>query len=327
MVPSFALRTIQHHAASHRVTSLQVQALHKIMEQLMIRKQRAEELIWDILQNVLYLRTANGSEKQLEDVPSHEKNSKRLDNAFRAISMNHGVQNPFYSPRIRLSPNVVDGGDDGSVDSQDSGASLFSVEDIVDDGSIVPSTVAGSSSVQGSLSTRRMTGVPNATLMDGVTRQRMMIPIPVIEAELDLEADERRCLEQSAALYGIGLSRNRTASANSRHIQLPSYADPVLSLRILVECLANLRRLDDVERILNENIEFEIKGITQREQARTFARLERRRAGPVIRTTRHTKTDLKEFRRHFTGLLSAFGCVMLRLSHLAQILRFRIVSC
>ena len=292
------------------------------MEQLMLRKQRAEELIWEILQTVLFLRTANGSEKQLDtQLLVNEKDPKRKASAFRAISMNHGVQNPFFSPRIRLSPDDLDD-DDASVDSQDSGASLFSVEDVVDDASNTPS--AAGSSAKGAAARRKTVGT--ATLMDGVTQQRMMIPIPVIEAELDLEADERRCLEQSAALYGIGLGINRVQSSDPRHIQLPSYADPVLSLRILVECLANLRRLDDVERILNENLENEIKGIVQREQARTFARLERRRAGPSMRTSRQKKTDLKDFRRHWTGLLSAFGCVMLRLSHLAQILRFRIVG-
>ena len=293
----------------------------------MLRKQRAEELIWDILQNVIFLRTANGSEKRLDnDAPlPNEKESKRRGKAFRAISVNHGVQNPFFSPRIRLSPDEDLDGDDASVDSQDSGASLFSVEDVVDDGSnATPSTTASTAASSAANARRKTIGA--STLRDGVTKQRMMIPIPVIEAELDLEADERRCLEQSAALYGIGLGMNRVQSSDPRHIQLPRYADPVLSLRILVECLANLRRLDDVERILNENLENEIRGIVQREQARTFARIERRRAGPTIRTARQKKADLKDFRRHWTGLLSAFGCVMLRLSHLAQILRYRIVS-
>lgn len=42
-----------------------------------------------------------------------------------------------------------------------------------------------------------------------------------------------------------------------------------------------------------------------------------------MRTARQKKADLKDFRRHWTGLLSSFGCVMLRLSHLAQIVRYR----
>ena len=39
----------------------QVQALHKIMEQLMIRKQKAEEVVWELLTDVLFLRTGNGT--------------------------------------------------------------------------------------------------------------------------------------------------------------------------------------------------------------------------------------------------------------------------
>jgi len=39
----------------------QVQALHKIMEQLMIRKQKAEEVVWGLLSDVLFLRTGNGT--------------------------------------------------------------------------------------------------------------------------------------------------------------------------------------------------------------------------------------------------------------------------
>ena len=286
----------------------------------MLRKQKAEELIWDTLSDVIFLRTANGSEKRLDGEPA-----TMTQKSFHPTSRNHGVQNPFYSPRIAISPNMEYDDDDNSVDSQDSGASLFSVEDIVDDGTGL-SASAAASNANSAASMRRKTLGSSVTLMDGVTKQRMMIPIPVIEAELDLEADERRCLEQSAALYGIGTGMNHFHhTTDPRHIQLPRYADPILALRILVECLANLRRLDDVERIMNETLEYEIRTIVQREQARTFARLERRR-GATNRTNRHKKTDLKDFRRHWTGLLSSFGCVMLRLSHLSQILRYRMVS-
>lgn len=283
----------------------------------MLRKQKAEELIWDTLSDLIFLRTANGSEKRLDGESSFV--DRQRPDSLRPSAQNHGVENPFFSPRIRLSYAMDD--DEASVDSQDSGASLFSVEDFVDDGANI--SASGVSRANSAASQQRKT-TGTTFLMDGVTKQRMMIPIPVIEAELDLEADERRCLEQSAALYGIGTDTNQFKVTDPRHVQLPRYADPVLSLRILVECLANLRRLDDVERILNENLDYEIRSIVQREQARTFARLERRR-GNNTRTARKKKTDLKDFRRHWTGLLSAFGCVMLRLSHLAQILRFRMV--
>ena len=43
----------------------QVQALHKIMEQLMMRKQKAEEVVWELLMDVLFLRTGNGAAELL----------------------------------------------------------------------------------------------------------------------------------------------------------------------------------------------------------------------------------------------------------------------
>jgi hypothetical protein len=53
--------------------------------------------------------------------------------------------------------------------------------------------------------------------------------------------------------------------------------------------------------------------------------LEKKRVPQSIRSLGRTE-NMKDFRRHLTGLMSAFGCVMIRLSHLAEILRFRIVS-
>ena len=97
-----------------------------------------------------------------------------------------------------------------------------------------------------------------------------------------------------------------------------------MALRIVVECLARLKRLDDVERIVLENLEKEVTTIRQHQQARTFSRLEDNSAPQSIRSAGKT-LDLTDFRRHLTELLAAFGCVYLRLSHLAQILRWRIV--
>jgi hypothetical protein len=99
----------------------------------------------------------------------------------------------------------------------------------------------------------------------------------------------------------------------------------VLGTRILVECLAQLGRLDDVERTMTENLDSELRKIVQNEQARTFARLEKKRATAVGLRTLGKTEQLVEFRRHLTGLLSAFGCVIVRLSHLAEVLRIRIV--
>ena len=144
---------------------------------------------------------------------------------------------------------------------------------------------------------------------------------------MDLEQDERRCLEDSA-LSGIGVTSSKRQSLATRFNTRPRYADHVMALRILVESLARLKRLDDIERYLKEGMEQEIRKIAQREQARTYARLEKLRGKKSRRSARGSAAhhDLKEFRRHLTGLLSAFGCVMIRLSHLAQIVRHRIVS-
>lgn len=294
----------------------QVQALHKIMEQLMLRKQKAEEIVWETLSDVIFLRNGNTMTLQDEKLRREATSTNKISSShsvssqsYRSNRLNHrqankgkafhGMLNPFYNDQMRYA--LEEDVDDDSVDSAESGASLFSVEE--DDDHTVTSKGTTSASVR-------------------TYDARMLIPVPVIEADLDLETDERRCLED-ATLSTMATKANSTLR---RQRQLPRYADPVLALRILVECLAHLKRLDDVERILNENLEKEIRQIVQREQARTFARLERKgRKATNVRALAKSE-NLIEFRRHLTGLLSAFGCIMLRLSHLAEILRFRIVS-
>lgn len=197
--------------------------------------------------------------------------------------------------------------DDDSYDSNHSGASLFSVDDS-DDGAEDQETKKSVVSETSSF----------------VQQKRMMIPIPLVEAELDLEADERRCLEE------VALSGLMPTTAGRSQRPLPRYADPILALRILVECLTQLGRVDDVERVLLDGLDREIRILVQREQARTFARLEQRLAADrssarTLQRTGATDQMIQEFRRHLTGLLSAFGCVMVRLSHLAEVLRIRIV--
>jgi hypothetical protein len=58
----------------------QVQALHKSMEQLMIHKQVAKEVVWELLMDVLFLRTGNA------DYWQHQ---------------HHGMTNPFLNRQIR----------------------------------------------------------------------------------------------------------------------------------------------------------------------------------------------------------------------------------
>ena len=76
-----------------------------------------------------------------------------------------------------------------------------------------------------------------------------------------------------------------------------------------------------------KNVEAEVKGVFQREQARTFYRLDRRKpsVANTIRASGKDADELKDFRRHFTAVLSSFGCIMIRYSHLAQIARLKLV--
>lgn len=258
-----------------------VHALQHISMQLMERSQRADQIIWDSLYDVLYLRTGNGApvtqaEKKAVSTENKVPNSGASVASDSRSFVQNGMKNPFTSRTRR--PGLAD---DNSVDSTGSGASLFSHDD----------------------APKNPDGIKKKT--------KMMIPVSLLEAELDLEADEMRCLEEIA-----GTSWDDTQTRSQ-----PRYVDHVLALRILVECLTKLERLDDVERTLNENIEREIRKLTQKEQAKTYARLEKQQQPRRGRTL-----DLKDFRRHMTGLLSSYGCVMIRLAHLTQIFRYRIVS-
>ena len=364
----------------------QVQALHKIMEQLLLRKQIAEEIVWDTIADVLYLRTGNGlfviqqEKRRMNDrkneianyrssmsisgqsVGSESKRS-RAGNVHRlnrmsttngtgnipsgsasVISATSGIVNPFVghhttwksagiavlSPTTDIhDPNHANANeedhDDASYDSNYSGASLFSIDDDVDDEKDEQNTTSNE--------TKKSMISETSTF---VQQKRMMIPIPIVEAELDLEADERRCLEE-IALSGMMASAQIDQTGGSlrqHHRLLPRYADPILALRILVECLTQLGRCDDVERVVLDGLGREIRQIVQREQARTFQRLEKKQerafaSGGTIRfiTSRsgNNAESLKDFRRHLTGLLSAFGCVLVRIAHLAEVLRIRIV--
>mmetsp|Transcript_16103 Transcript_16103/g.23375 ORF Transcript_16103/g.23375 Transcript_16103/m.23375 type:complete len:795 (-) Transcript_16103:265-2649(-) len=149
----------------------------------------------------------------------------------------------------------------------------------------------------------------------------MMIPQQLLEAELDLVADEQRCLEESMLAGAAAAAREMSMwEEENANRNLPRYADHVLALRILVECLAKLKKLDDVQSRVADGLQQEIRKLAQKEQAKTFGRLEK------MNQPRRRNKDLKDFRRHMTGLLSSFGCVQIRLCHLAQILRYKITS-
>eukprot|EP00523_Entomoneis_sp_CCMP467_P003213 CAMPEP_0168742486 /NCGR_PEP_ID=MMETSP0724-20121128/13060_1 /TAXON_ID=265536 /ORGANISM="Amphiprora sp., Strain CCMP467" /LENGTH=1240 /DNA_ID=CAMNT_0008790035 /DNA_START=101 /DNA_END=3823 /DNA_ORIENTATION=- len=350
----------------------QVQALHKIMEQLMIRKQTAEEIVWDALMDVVFLRTGNGltrkqskkkKNKTMGDgestsgvgAPSSGQSigseSRRSGGTGSLVGTGklpkkgpaggssrsskfviaNGVMNPFITRTFRFATEedeemdlTSNDGDDDSVLSETSEASLFSIEGDVT--AEVSASSAAAASDDGSVTSSRSKEVSAATTSNSKGQvRRLMIPIPMIEAELDLEQDERRNQEE-IALAGMPTQSSRTKVVSTAHrFALPTYGDHVLALRILVECIARLKRMDDVERVLLDHVQHEIRMLVQREQARTFARMEKRATQSSIRFTGRTD-HLKDFRRHLTGLLSAFGCVLQRLSHLGQIMRFRIGS-
>ena len=238
-------------------------------------------------------------------------------------------------------------GDNDTVTSDHSDASLFSIEGDVgaeasagggertttsappmsaasaSDDASVGSTKSGASGAAASAAIL-INPVSAAASSSNAHAPRHMIPIPMIEAELDLEQDQRH-IQEEMALSGMVTQTTRTKLVSAAHrLPLPHYSDPVIALRILVECLAQLKRMDHVERVLLDHVQQEIRLLVQREQARTFARMEKRTQSSILFTGK--TVHLKYFRRHLTGLLSAFGCVLLRLSHLAEFLRFRIVG-
>ncbi len=326
----------------------QVQALHKIMEQLLLRKQKGEEIVWETLQDIIYLRNGNevrlaapiprlaASKRDTASLASGDRNrglqanaSTRVENKrLSAVYNSYGMYNPFalfegLEDTLFLSDEERD--DAMSITSLGSDASIFSLEENFDEEEELAllngTPVRSSQSVNsvGDSTTNSGAALRKEALSE---KKLMMIPIPVLDTELDLEADERRCMED-LLLNELTRKANMKPSV-SRQRQLPRFGDSVMALRIIIECLSELKRLDDVERVLSDSLQTEIRTLVQKEQARTFARIEKRRSAQSIRSSM-TKESMQDFRRHLTNLLSAFGCVMLRMSHLAQILRYRIV--
>jgi hypothetical protein len=267
-----------------------VSALQNITKQITDRKQLADQIIWDTLFDVVYLRTGNGILDGTEDGKNTDLLNGSTPNSGNIPSSqrNYDMKNPFIT-KHRLTLAHTDKDDD---DDDDSMASWFSQESV----------------------DHEKTGAEFAN------SSKMVIPGPLLEAELDLVADEQRCLEESMMNGDVVHEMSVWDELDHHGHSLPRYSDHVLPLRILVECLAKLGRLDDVERTLNESIGQEIRKLAQKEQAKTFSRLDK------LNPSRRRRQDLRDFRRHLTGLLSSFGCVMVRLTHLTQILRYRIVS-
>lgn len=325
----------------------QVQALHKIVEALMVRKQLAEEVVWETLQNVVYLRTGNPVSTTVNSTKmtrpkglSYRASSAASVASTGSLSIKKKSGNPmkdqqnqvqFYTRTGMYQPfgwkglEVVDENldqqqnqdDNDSVGSNGSGASLLSIEDLDDEGNTVIddplNVVLSGASVMGSVSS----GVRRA-------HTTLMIPLPTLDVTLDLVADERRCMEdfilQQAALRQPLLNPTRGRSRATTH--QPRYTEHVMALRLLVDCLSHLKRLDDVERVLLEHVNDELRQVIRQQQARTFTRFQKRKNAEDDKLL----SGMTQFRWHLTGLLAAFGSIYLRLCHLAQILRYKIVS-
>lgn len=305
----------------------QVQAFDRIMEQLMTRKQRAEEILWATLVDVLY---RHGDKQSKEEERRRRERMERRSRAMEAAV----ARGESAAGSINMSTIAEDS------DEDESNSYTQTCNSFEDDVSTKSGTKGGESSIAGG-SAGANTATPSNS--SAPTQFKRMVGRAILESEMDLEGDELRCLEEPAAWGAHSIHTHLPASYLYPEQALPRYTDPVLALRILVECLTKMKRLDDVEQHLSEGMDREIRQVAEREQAKTYARLERRRGrsnlssmgdgsggegsgGESIRGGGDDADNLKEFRIHLNNLLKAFQGVMTRFLHLAQILRHKIVS-
>lgn len=356
-----------------------IQALTKIMDQLMTRKQKAEEIVWDTLHDIIYLRTGNnvnptlnpngsvlmqlfpkefqnytgpgstphnpstshGGKTTTTQQASYQHGKKDVSavpggNLFASILSsqqqqqqrlpnNHSLMKPSQE---ELDDDFLANFDFDFDDDDESAASTFS-------GFSNPSMNENSSKNSNSQKSNNNNNNNNNTATSHnsykPTVMGRLIPHIVMETELDLEEDELLCLEGDPLdIIEQRPQPGRRMMPQNNSNQRPVYSDATQALRILVETIAKLGRLDDVERFLNESLERELRSVAEREQQKTLALLERRkhkrlRNQQYMRDTAATTLPF-EFKHHLMSLLYSFGNVMLRLSHLAQILRARITD-
>ena len=272
----------------------QVQAFDKIMEQLMGRKQRAEEILWATLTDVVYRHSWEGGRE------GERRRRERMERRARALE--------------------AAGREGEESEEEDTNSYTDTATNFEDDAS----TKSGMRESVGSGGRDSASSGQNPS----VAQCKRMVGRALLESDLDLEGDELRCTDSNPNASVTYLPATYLHPEQA----LPRYTDPVLALRILVDCLTKLKRLDDVEQFLSEGIEREIRKVAEREQAKTYARLERRRGlRPVGEDGESVlgaeeQDELKEFKVHLNNLLKSFGGIMTRLLHLTQILRHKIVS-
>ena len=322
----------------------QVQAFDRIMEQLMTRKQRAEEILWATLTDVLYRHgEKNRGEEEKRRRARMERRARAMIEQQQAANSNNTVG---WNKGEAMLGAIAEDSDEDDSHSYTHTANSFDDDVSTKSGARGDSTAAGGSGGAGSAISLGVN--PSAT-----AQLKRMVGRALLESEIDLEGDELRCLEEPAAWGSHAHHQYLPASYLYPEQALPRYTDPVLALRILVDCLTKLKRLDDVEQYLSEGIEREIRQVAEREQAKTFARLEKKRVrsttsivegggggsgvgggsgsegvkgGDEVGGDEGDDDNLKEFRIHLNNLLKAFVGVMTRLMHLTQIMRHKIVS-
>ena len=317
-----------------------VQAFDRIVEQLMTRKQRAEEILWATLVDVLY-RHGDGQGSKEEERRRRERMERRA-RALEAAVARGETAGSSAANSLNMS-TIAEYSDEDETNSYTHTNNSFE-----DDLSTKSGTPRGGGGGGSTASGANSAATPSNNSGAGSSVQfKRMVGRAILESDIDLEGDELRCLEEPAAWGGTTHSNHTHLPASYLYPEqaLPRYTDPILALRILVECLTKLKRLDDVEQYLSEGMVHEIRQVAEREQAKTVARLERQRGraklssmgdgngwgegggGDGTRGGGGEDTDnLKEFRIHLSNLLKAFGGVMTRFLHLAQILRHKIVS-
>ena len=308
-----------------------VQAFDRIVEQLMTRKQRAEEILWATLLDVLY---RHGDKQSKEDERRRRERMERRARAMEAVEA-QGESNSGGGAVASNSSNnlsmMAELSDEEESNSYNQTCNSFEDDVSTKSGTRGGGGGGGDGSMAGG-STSVKSATPSTSSGGAITQIKRMVGRAILESEIDLEGDELRCLEEPAAW---GTTQNLSylpASYLYPEQALPRYTDPVLAIRILVECLTKLKRLDDVEQYLIEGMDREIRQVSQREQAKTYARLERQRGRASLSTIGEGSggdedgENLKEFHIHLNNLLRSFGGVMTRFLHLTQILRHKIVS-
>ena len=210
--------------AFHSKDVSQVQTLQNVGALTTDRKQRADQVIWETLWDGLYLRTGNailspppsmdtttsaskksagGGKQQQSQQPGQQQDKKERPKSSLAATVSsvesrsfihqNGIINPFMDRQGRGPASRVSGGggdlsdDNDLVDSYGSGTSLFSRES---------SSLSATATTTARSSSTTKSKQQQVSIKGPSKRTRMMISASLLEAELDLEADEQRCLEE-----------------------------------------------------------------------------------------------------------------------------------